>query len=284
MALTSQQIVTLACQDARGIGYTSQAGEFLNMILGDLCQTYDFEIAAGTFYGNFNPGLQALMGNSIYGSGPYPLPGDFLRFKDDKSAFWTLLGVPYFMIPCDLSEFDMLVQQAGTQSYPYIIATDMSESDLVQQGIAGSNGAFYVYSPPSGTYPYTGRYQKQMPDIATPETSSTIPWFPNQGYLRRKLAAAVMGLTNDDRQPTWEQQADAMLTSYLKLKDNRSNRAQTVKLDRRRFGTPFSNLPVTKVVGWAMVIGLLLSGMVMMHGWTGGLHADGRGTASAERV
>ena len=249
MALTAAQIVTLALQDAHApTGYGPQGGQFLNMILGDLCRTYDLELAAKVFYGNFEPGLTALVGNSLYGSGPYPLPADFLRMKDDKAAFWTLNGVPYMMIPCDLSEFDMLVQQAGTQSYPYIIATDMSLADETQQG--DSTPVFYVYSPPSGVYPYTIRYFAQLPDIDTPETSATVPWFPHQGYLRKKTAACLMGITDDTRELQWHEHADKMLGSYLMLKDNRSNRTSTVKLDRRWFGRSYVTLPNTKQVGW----------------------------------
>ncbi len=250
MALTAAQIVALSCQDAKVPGFTQQAGLFLNMLLGDLCRTYDFELAAKTFYFNFNPGQVALMGNSIYGSGPYPLPADFLRMKDEKAAFWTLpgTGVVYPLIPCDLSEFDMMVQQAGTQSYPYIIATDMSPGDEAQQG--DTTPVCYVYSPPSGTYPVTIRYFAQMPDIVIPETSTVIPWFPHQGYLRKKLSSLLMGLSDDTREPAWMSDADNMLREYLKLKDNRSNRATTIKLDRRRFGRAYTTLSNTKTVGW----------------------------------
>jgi hypothetical protein len=34
------------------------------------------------------------------------------------------------------------------------------------------------------------------------------------------------------------------------MKDDSSDRAQTVKRDRRRFGTNVSQLPNTKSVGW----------------------------------
>lgn len=248
MALTAQQIVTYACQIAKCPGYTAQGGDFLNVVLGDLCRTYDLEIAAKTTLFNFNPGLTALVGNSIYGSGPYPLPSDFLRVKDDKSAFWTLQGVPYPLIPCDLSEFDMMVQQAGTQSYPYIIATDMSLGDETQQG--DSTPVCYVYAPPSGAYPCTIRYYAQMVDITNPATSSAVPWFPHQGYLIHKVAAMLMSISGDDRQVTFDEMADDKLRHYLMLKDNRSQRASTVKLDRRRFGPAFSTLPSTKKVGW----------------------------------
>ena len=149
MALTAAQLISLSCQDAKCPGYTRQAGLFLNMILGDLCRTFDFELAAKTAYGNFNPGLVAQMGNSIYGSGPYELPADFLRMKDEKSAFWTLpgTGVVYPLIPCDLSEFDMMVQQADIQSYPYIIATDMSLGDETAEGEVGIPAPFLGAGP-----------------------------------------------------------------------------------------------------------------------------------------
>lgn len=250
MALTAQQIITLACQDAKTPGFTSQAGQFLNMILGDLCQAYDFEVARKTFYFNFNPGLVSTVpgSNSLYGSGPYPLPSDYLRAAGKKSIFWTLLGVPYFMVPLDIDEYDSAVQQAGINGYPWAYATDLSLGDQADAG--QTSPQLYVYSPPNGAYPVTVRYFCQMPDIATPESSATVPWFPNQAYLRRRVAAELMGIADDDRQPVWMEQAEDLLQSYLKLKDDKSNRAQTVSLDRRRFGQSYGRLKNTKSIGW----------------------------------
>jgi hypothetical protein len=70
--LTAAQIVTLACQIAKAPGMTAQAGQLLNMILAELCQDYDFQVARRTYYFNFEPraGRAALVGTSIYGSGP----------------------------------------------------------------------------------------------------------------------------------------------------------------------------------------------------------------------
>jgi hypothetical protein len=274
--MTAAQLVALCTETAKCPGFTVQAGVYLNSLLSDLCQTYDLELAAKTFYGNFDPGLHAQVGNSIYGSGPYSLPADFLRWKDDKSFFWTLpgTGVTYPEIFCDLSEFDMMVQQAGTQSYPYIIATDQSLGDMSQQGLMDSGGAFYVYAPPSGAYPYQGRYYSQMPDLSSPESSSVIPWFPNQGYLIKKLTAFLMGLVDDERQPTWETQADKALLQYLQMKDNRSTRASTVKMDRRRFGRAYTTLPNTKTVGWAVALALLGGTLVgSLSSLIGAVHA-----------
>lgn len=227
----------------------------LNTVLEELCTSYDFEVAAGTYYFNFDPGLTSLIGNSIYGSGPYPLPSDFLRCCGPESVWWTNQGVPYPLIPLDLSEFDMAVQQAGLQSYPYWFATDVSLADATQEGVVGTNAVAYVYAPPSGAYPCTVRYQKLMPQIVTPETSSLVPWFPNSNYLINRVAGEMMRLTDDER---WKEflgdgpfGAEGILRKYLIMKDNKTNRAQTAKLDRRYFGSSISGLPNTKSVGWA---------------------------------
>lgn len=253
MALQAQQIVTLACQIAKAPAFTSQCGQFLNAVLQELAQDYDLQIAQGTYYFNFNPGLKAKVGNSMYGSGPYPLPADWLRAKPD-GLFWTLLGVPYELIPIDLAEFDQTVQQAGLQDYPRFFCTDLSTQDVADNGAVGA-GVAYVYPPPSGAYPVTARYQKQMPDIATPETSATVPWFPNSTYLIRRCAGELMQITDDERAATFLGEtpgvgAKAILKDYLKLANDRENRATTVKLDKRRFGTDYARLPNTKLIGF----------------------------------
>jgi hypothetical protein len=246
MALQAQQIVALACQDAAAPGYTSQAGQMLNIILQDLCQTYNIDQAKQTYVFNFNPGLLTTTAypNVTPGGGPYPLPSNYLRQVDDKSTVWFLQGVPYPMIPCDLSEYDNLVQQAGLQSYPYIFATDMSQTPPVA----------IVWPPASGAFLCQVRYYAQMPDITTPETSTTVPWFPNTNYLRTRLAGELMKLTDDLR---WKDflgdspvGAQGILRRFLELCNDASDRAQTVKLDRRIFRNPLNRLPNTKVIGW----------------------------------
>lgn len=238
MALQAQQIVTLACQIAKVPGFTSQGGQMLNMILADLAETYDFDVARGK--ANFNFVADNGSGN---GTGPYTLPADYLR-ADPDDVFWTLQGVQYVMTNIDLAEFDAQVEQAGLASYPYWYATDMSQSPPVM----------FVYPPASGAYPVTVRYRRQMPDIAIPETSTTIPWFPNTDYLVTRLAGEIMKITDDERTATFLGEgpdgAQGILNRYLKLKDDSSNRSKHVRLDRRRFGPRFSSLPNTKTVGW----------------------------------
>jgi hypothetical protein len=249
MAATAAQIVTLACQEARCPGYTSQAGQLLNAILQDLCQDFDFELARKTYYFNFNPSLVSLVGPAIYGGGPYPLPSDYLRAAGTRPLTYWITGTPYMPIKIDIDQFDMQVQQAGNQSYPSLFTTDLSLGDETAQG--GSTPQLFVFEPPSGSFSAQIRYFAQMPDITTPETSSTIPWFPNSRYLRKKLTADLMGLTGDDRAQAYHGEAEAILSRYLIMKDDPEGSSKRVKLDRRSFGSQsMRNLPNTKTVGW----------------------------------
>lgn len=254
--MTAAQLVEMACQIAKAPGYGAQAGQLLNLILADLCQTYDFQVARRTHYFVMDPGLAAPLGNSVYGSGPYDLPADFLRLEDPDAATYNIGdGVPRDLIGCDLTEFDQLVQQAGNQSYPYLIAVDMSPVDAEQQGTTPGVPQMYLWPPPSGAYAGQLRYFRQMDDIATPEASTVVPWFPNQAYLKTRLAGELMQISDDDRSRAFlgdtPDGAQGILNRYLKLKDNGNNRAKSVKLDRRTFGGGnFANLRNTKNLGW----------------------------------
>jgi len=332
---TAGQIIARAMQAAKaplGIsnGYTTQAAGLLNAILSDLCETYDLAVARGLYTFNFAPQMTAMIGGQdILASGPYFMPLDYLRTSGSsgsegtqKSVFWLYQGVPYPMIPCDLSEFDMQVQQAGISSYPWLWATDMSQrviartstanvhSNTVLDNIlnpagviagmtvlgpglaygttiasiagnaavlsapasltaAGGNYDFgypaagYAYPPPSGAFPVTCRYQRQMPDLAldgmgnlTSAAAASTPWFPNIGFLEEELAGRLMKITDDARADVIlgnglvRGRSGMILDKYLKMKDDDQNRAKTVQLDRRRFGRQFPMLPNTKTIGW----------------------------------
>ena len=247
MPLSASQIVSLACQDAAVPGYTSQGGQLLNAVLQELCQTYDLDVAKGTYVFNFNPGLATnplLYPNVQPGGGPYPLPGDFLRMVNDVDNVWYLNGVPYPMIPVDLSEYDNFVQQPNVSSYPYVAATDMSQSPP----------NLLVWPPASGAFQVMLRYRRQMPDIQNPETSAAVPWFPFSQYLRTRLAGELMKISDDTRADNFlgdgPAGAQGLLNRYLKLKDDSSDRSKMVTLDRRYFKAPFSRLRNTKSVGW----------------------------------
>lgn len=261
MPMTSQQICTIAAQMAHAKGMVSLAGEILNGVLSELCQTYDFEVALNTqqvnvgpggagsgggFSGGFSPGFSVqvltLLGANP-GCGPYPLPSNYLRMAQNEALYYVN-QVPYVMINIKLAEYDALVQQAGINNFPEFFTTDRSQPPP----------ALYIWPPAGGAYVLQIRYYGQMPDIATPETSSSVPWFPFTAYLYTRVAGEMMKLADDTR---WQvflgaspAGAQGMLDRYLKLQADDEGRAQTVALDRRRFGTPFSRLPNTKLIGW----------------------------------
>lgn len=247
MAQTAQTICTLAMQDAKCPGYATQAGECLNMVLSDLCQNFDVDQARGYYGFTFNPSLIASLPSfptTFAPGGPYPLPADYLRadvndvwFMDNSQPAGSL---PHRLVNVDLAEFDQFIQQAGLASYPTCYATDLS---LQYSAVP----IMVVWPPPNGAYPVNIRYRRQMPDITNPASSSVVPWFPSSSYLRTKTAAMLMQITDDERWSAFNDAADEVLRRFLKLANDNSSRAKTVKMDNRRFGPSGPALPPTKI-------------------------------------
>jgi|HubBroStandDraft_3_1064219.scaffolds.fasta_scaffold64617_2 hypothetical protein len=256
MPLTAAQICTLAQQDARCPGFSTQAGQLLNMILSDLCQTYDFDLARQSYAFTFQPSQINSQGQAYQN-----LPANYLRGIKNGS-YYIISGVPYPMIPCDLvEEYNMLVEQAGLANFPVFWASDMSLTGVSNSSV-GSGGSLVpvalFWQVPSGGYQAYIYYFCQMAEITTPQTSPTIPWFPNQSYLRRRLAGELMLQTDDERadsflssdEERYPQGAGVQLRKYLQMKDDKNTRVKQVQLDRRRFGTSFDRLRNTKNIGW----------------------------------
>lgn len=246
MGLTSAQIVSLATQTAKVPGWTDQAGKLLNAILQDLAMDYDFDAARGTISIALTSGLK----------GPYALPTDYLRMRQREGKTelqYIINGVPYRPTQITYAEINAMVYTPGLQNFPTLFATDMS---VAVPFVTGPN--LYIWPPSNGAYVLIGGYQKQMPDIATPETSTTIPWFPNVNYLLTRLAGELMKMTNDSRVDSFLGDNDdrspggagTLLRKYLELKDDNEGTVKTVTLDRRRFRGPMNALPNTKLVGW----------------------------------
>ena len=258
MSLTAAQLVTLATQEAKCPGFTSQAGQFLNQTLEELCEDYDVEQARGFTSVTFNSGTVTLVAGGTVpsvGSGPYALPADYLRARvqDGKDmVIWSLNGVPYPLIQITYAEYLWLVQTPGFTAYPQNYATDRSLKVYTTPVI-------YVWPPASlQSTPLAIYYQRLMPDITTPETSSTVPWFPNSTVLQRSVAGRLMGITGDSRMEAYlgddpeksPMSWKTLLNNWLKNADDREGAAKTVGLDRRRFNRPFDALRNTKQVGW----------------------------------
>lgn len=248
MPMSAAQIVTLATQIAKVPNYTAQAGQMLNEILQDMCQTYNIDTARKTVTITLNTG-SGIPPTPGQGSGPYLLPTNYLRIAKNE-AIYRVDGVPYSMINIDLQAFDSLVQQAGISNYPEMFATDTSDDAVSTFGAP----VLYVWPPSGGVYTPQIRYWSLMPEIAAPETNPNVPWFRNTTYLKTRLAGELMKIADDQRADSYlgdgPSGAQGILNRYLKLMKDDESRAQTVELDRRRFGKSFNRLPQTKTLGW----------------------------------
>jgi hypothetical protein len=111
----------------------------------------------------------------------------------------------------------------------------------------GTPANAFVYPGPSGAFPTTLRYQRLMPPLVD---LTRIPWFPDQQYLLTRLTAEIMASADDERYAGFVGRSADILGKYESFADDKTNRAQTVILDRRRFGRAFNKLNNTKTIGW----------------------------------
>lgn len=226
MPLNCSQLIALACQTAKCPGYTSQAGQLLNVILADLAQLYDFDFERETTTLNIGPG-----------SASYNLPANHLRTRE---VFYSVNGTIFYLNQIPLEEYDQLFQGPGINNYPGQFAIQIEASPHL----------IYFWPPPVIPLSVTIRYQPQPTDIFLPESNTAVPWFPNQDVLLKRLTAELMALTDDTRMDRFNKRADERLSKFLVMDDDKEGYAQRVKLDRRYFRGQSSNLKPTKQTGW----------------------------------
>lgn len=229
MAYSAETIVTLACQICNCPGRTTQAGQLLNMILGDLAQTVDLDTIRKT----------ATLSISPQSDTPhfYNLPSDYLRMYD---IFYSVEGTIFTPVQWSLEELDAAYTASGISNYPTNWATDVSTTPV----------SIAFYPPPAVDLTINFRYRPQTSDITNPETSATVPWFPNQLLLLKQLCIQVGDVAGgEDRTLRWEQEVERRMRKYLIMDDDKEHFSQTVKLDQRLF-RPNLNLPPSKVLGF----------------------------------
>lgn len=213
MALTNAQLISRACTIAKTPGYTVQAGIYLNLILQALCQTYDFD---------FIKKQQIIQFNNSF---TYSLNSDNLRTKE---VYYNINGSIFYLFQIPIETYHSLYIGDGVSNYPNKFAVDVSQSPK----------QLLPYPPPSISQTVTVNYFPQMPDISSPESDTTgVAWFPDQTYLLMKIAAMLMLETDDDRQQSFEAQADRMLMKFLDLADDKEGFSRTIQLSRERFKT-----------------------------------------------
>lgn len=125
--------------------------------------------------------------------------------------------------------------------------------------LIGNPAVGYAYPPPSGSYNAMIRYQRMMPRLTQAQVDAgAYCWFGDDMALVDGLAGMLCKYTDDTRITEFigtglgsnQGLFGRRMAQYLRTADDMSNRAQSVQLDRRRFGGSFSNLPNTKTVGW----------------------------------
>lgn len=218
--LTAAQLVTIACQIAKCPGYTAIAGQRLNETLVDLAIQQDLDIIRRTTTLNVQPNQQA-----------YNLPTNFLRVREG-GCFYNVQGAVFIVTEYALADFDALFTGPNNSAYPEIFTVDQSTNIL------------QFYPLPLVPLQVTLRYMDMSVEIANPDTSGNVPWFPQQSYLITRLAEKMMQITDDVRQPSFKEEADEWLRRFLKM-DN-GNTLKTVQLDPRRFNNP-RDLKATKL-------------------------------------
>lgn len=232
MAYTSAQIVSLACQIAKVPGYTVQAGQLLNMILEELFQVNDFAFSRQKTFIDCTQ-AQPL---DIYGQPlGYNLPDNHERTLE---VYYIVNGAPRMVTQLPIEEYDTLFQGVTGASYPEFFCIDVSQTPHTM----------LVYPiPPLATGVFV-RYLPTQTPISSPEASSVVPWFFQQIYLIKRLAAELMMISDDARQESMTQQAAKVLSKFLTMdEDDREGYVRQVKLDPRTF-RPGTSLKNTKTM------------------------------------
>ena len=112
MSLTSQQIITLVCQICKAPGFTSQAGQLMNVVLADYAQVMDLDVVRQTITLNIDAS-----------SAKYALPLNYLRGRE---VFYNVQGTIFYLNEMPLEDYDQEYIGPGVNQYPYSYATDVS--------------------------------------------------------------------------------------------------------------------------------------------------------------
>jgi hypothetical protein len=236
MAYSAKQLVALACQIAKlNTGMAPQVGQFLNMILEEYAQTLDLDTLRKTV--SFNV-TAAATGVGITRAG-YLLPSDYLR---EVQVFYNVNGTIFNLDPLPIETYYTLFQGLGIANYPESYATDISD-----QAVA-TNGApvLFFWPPPAIPLTINLLYRPKAGAINAPETSSQIPFFPNQRILLRDICVDAMLLSDDSRKDGLEAEVERRMRKFLIMKDDKEGTPITVKLDPQKFRSQ-NALPPTKI-------------------------------------
>lgn len=224
--LTAQQICTLVGQIAKCPGMSSQIGQTMNTVLVSLALQQDLDLVR----------RQTTI-TLTTGSSPssYALPANYLRAR---KFFYYVDGAAFEMIAQPLETLLLQFQNASMVDYPYWFATDTNTA----------NNLIYVYPNPVVTITATLIYFDSAVEISTPESSATIPWYPDQDFLINEIARRMMRITDDERITLFKADSDETQRRTLRLLNDPEGRAVCVRRDPSTFRNT-QNVKPTKVEG-----------------------------------
>lgn len=214
--ISASQIVADACAIARCPGFTALGGRSLNLVLNDLCQHRDLKMLR----------QQTTISITAGSNGPFALPSDYYRTYD---FFYTVNNFPYKLNPLSQEEYDLLFKDPSIANYPQWFTTTLTNQQTQTAGTVS------VYPQSTSTLSATLRYFINMADIATPESSASVPWFPDQDYLLMATAVRLMRVTGDERIDDFEARSEKMLTTHLIMEGDEQQVVKNVRLDPTRF-------------------------------------------------
>ena len=230
MPLTASQIVADALTISKVPAYTALGGRQLNLVLNDLAMHRNLKVNLSS----------SVLNLSAFSNGPFNLESDYKRSYD---VFYFIDGTPMFLNPATLKEYDTDNLQQNLSDYPYEYATDLSPVG------DGNPGLIYIYPQANTSLVLTHRYFKQRPDIVSPESSNTQPWFEDQDYLIEATSARIMRITDDSRYESFLANAERMLAQHLLTEGDEQQIVKEVQLDPRRFKMRGASKP-TKLDPW----------------------------------
>jgi len=225
--LTATQITTKARAIAKCPGFLSQSGEYLNLTLKDLVLHRELKMLR----------KQGSISVTVGSNGPFALPTDYLRTYD---LFYTVNNFPYFLFPLSQEQYDQLFKDPSIANYPYSYTTDLTAQQTQ------SAGSLFIYPQSTTALTLTHRYMVNMADISTPESSSTVPWFPDQDYLVHATATRLMQDTDDQRYESYKVMGENMLRTHLIMEGDEQKVVKEIRLDPQRFHLN-RNLRPTKI-------------------------------------
>lgn len=196
---------------------TVRGGQYLNLTLQDLVLHRDLKMLR----------KQATIALTVGSNGPFTLETDYLRTYD---LFYTVNNFPYFLYPLSQEEYDQLFKDPSIANYPYAYTTDLTATQ-----VPGTAGQLFVFPQSTTPLSLTHRYMVQMPDITTPESSGSTPWFPDQNYLIKATAMRLMQSTDDQRYEQFNKDCDDMLRTHIIMDGDEQKVVKEIRLDPQRF-------------------------------------------------